>query len=128
MNLNDGTFEIIGCAMHVHGALGCGLREKAYENALVIALKEKGLLAEPQKAYPILYLGHVVGDCLPDITVNETVLVDVKAIDAIGETEQANMQNYLRISGLEIGLIINFKNPKLEWVRKGKLQPQAQRE
>ena len=122
MNFNDGTFEIIGCAMHVHRTLGLGLREKPYENALVIALSEKGLLAEPQKAYPIRYMDHVVGDCIPDITVNGKVLVDAKSIDAIGENEIAQMLNYLRISGLEVGLIINFKNSKLEWERRVRSQ------
>ncbi len=122
MSFNDCTYDIIGCAMHVHNALGPGLREKPYENALVIALREKRLLAEAQKAYPIRYLNQIVGDCIPDITVNENVLVDAKSIDAIGENEIAQMLNYLRISCLEIGLIINFKNPKLEWVRKVKSQ------
>jgi GxxExxY protein len=122
MNFNDCTYDIIGCAMHVHNALGPGLREKPYENALVIALREKRLLAEAQKAYPIRYLNQIVGDCIPDITVNGNVLVDAKSIDAIGENEIAQMLNYLRISCLEIGLIINFKNPKLEWVRKVKSQ------
>jgi GxxExxY protein len=122
MNFNDCTYDIIGCAMHVHNALGPGLREKPYENALVIALREKQLLAEAQKAYPIRYLNQIVGDCIPDITVNGNVLVDAKSIDAIGENEIAQMLNYLRISCLEIGLIINFKNPKLEWVRKVKSQ------
>lgn len=122
MNFDDCTYDIIGCAMHVHNALGPGLREKPYENALVIALREKRLLAEAQKAYPIRYRTQIVGDCIPDITVNGNVLVDAKSIDAIGENEIAQMLNYLRISCLEIGLIINFKNPKLEWVRKVKSQ------
>lgn len=114
---NDGTYEIIGCAMHVHRTLGPGLREKPYENALVIALREKGFVAEAQKAHPILYSGQVVGDCIPDITVDHRVLVDAKSIDAIGENEIAQMLNYLRISKLEVGLIINFKNAQLQWHR-----------
>lgn len=103
--------------MRVHNTLGPGLREKPYENALVIELRRSGLKAEPQRPYPILYLNQTVGDCIPDITVNGDLLVDAKSLDAIGENEQAQMLNYLRISGLELGLIINFKNPKLEWHR-----------
>ena len=122
MGFNDGTFEIIGCAMQVHRALGPGLREKPYENALIIALRRKGIQAEGQKPYPIRLLGEVVGDCIPDITVGRTILVDVKSIDEIGENEEAQMLNYLRISKLEVGMIINFKNPKLTWVRKVKSQ------
>lgn len=117
MRAEDGSYEIIGCAMRVHNALGPGLREKPYENALVIELRRSGFRADPQRPYPILYLDQIVGDCIPDITVNGELLVDAKSLDAIGENEQAQMLNYLRISGLELGLIINFKNPKLEWLR-----------
>jgi GxxExxY protein len=111
------TYALIGCAMRVHNALGPGLREKPYENAMVIELERSGFFPEPQKPYPIRYLGKSVGDCVPDITVNEEILVDAKSIDSIGEGEVAQMLNYLRISRLELGLVINFKNPKLEWKR-----------
>ena len=119
---NDGTYETIGCAMHVHRELGPGLREKPYENAMVIALREKGLSAESQKPYPILYSGQVVGECVPDITVNRSILIDAKSIDAIGENEIAQMLNYLHISKLEVGLIINFKNAQPQWQRVVKSQ------
>lgn len=117
MQVEDGSYEVIGCAMRVHNALGPGLREKPYENALVIELRLTGFKADQQRPYPILYLDQVVGDCIPDITVNDDLLVDAKSVDSIGENEQAQMLNYLRISGLKIGLNINFKNPKLEWLR-----------
>jgi len=117
MRAEDGSYEVIGCAMRVHSALGPGLREKPYENALVIELRRTGFKADSQRPYPILYLDQVVGDCIPDITVNDDLLIDAKSVDSIGENEQAQMLNYLRISGLKIGLIINFKNPKLEWLR-----------
>ena len=117
MNFQDDSYAIIGCAMHVHNALGPGLREKPYENALVIAIRNKGIRAEAQKPFPILYCGQAVGDCIPDITVSGNFLVDVKSIDVIGENEVAQMLNYLRIAGLKVGLIINFKNAKLEWQR-----------
>ena len=111
------TYAVIGCAMRVHNALGPGLREKPYENALVIDLERSGFFPEAQRPYPIRYLDKVVGDCVPDITVNEEILVDAKSIDSVGEGEVAQMLNYLRISRLELGLVINFRNPKLEWKR-----------
>lgn len=117
MNFQDDSYAIIGCAMHVHNALGPGLREKPYENALVIAIRNKGIRAEAQRPFPILYCGQAVGDCIPDITVNDNLLVDVKSIDAIAENEVAQMLNYVRISGIKVGLIINFKNAKLAWQR-----------
>jgi GxxExxY protein len=117
MTFDDGTYDMIGCAMRVHNALGPGLREKPYENALVIELRRSGFTVESQRAYPIRYLDAVVGDCIPDISVNGQVLVDVKSIDGIGENEVAQMLNYLRIAGFEVGLIINFKNARLETKR-----------
>ena len=116
MQFNDGTYEIIGCAMKVHTSLGPGLREKPYENALMIALRKAEVAARQQKSYPILYEGEFVGDCVPDITAGE-VLIDAKSIPAIGDTEVSQMLNYLRISKKKIGLIINFRNEKLEWQR-----------
>lgn len=126
MNFQDDSYAIIGCAMHVHNALGPGLREKPYENALVIAIRNKGIRAEAQRPFPIVYCGQTVGDCIPDITVNDNLLVDVKSIDAIAENEVAQMLNYLRISGIKVGLIINFKNAKLAWQRIVRGQTQTQ--
>jgi len=123
-NFNDGTYEIIGRAMHVHRSLGPGLREKPYENALVIALRNERLPVKQQLAYPIYYDGMVVGDCVPDITSGD-VLIDAKSVGALGDSERAQMLNYLRISEKKVGLVINFKNPKLEWVRlvRGEIPP-----
>jgi GxxExxY protein len=117
MEFKDDSYEIIGAAMEVHNELGPGLREKPYENAIVIGLRQKGLEVEQQRAYPIYFRGHVVGDCIPDLTVNENILIDAKAIESIGDNEIAQMLNYLRIAQLGIGLVINFKNTKLEWKR-----------
>ncbi|PAW65509.1 MAG: hypothetical protein B9S38_15090 [Verrucomicrobiia bacterium Tous-C4TDCM] len=117
MTFDDIAYEVVGYAMRVHNALGPGLREKPYENAMEIELERSGFKAEPQRAYPIFYLDHAVGECIPDITVNRELLVDAKSLDTIGENEQAQMLNYLRISRIELGLIINFRNPKLEWQR-----------
>ena len=113
----DGSFEIIGCAMAVHREMGSGLREKPYENALVIALRQAGFTVESQRSYPICFREHIVGDCVPDITVNREFLIEVKAVESLGENETAQLLNYLRISGLSCGLLINFKPSSLEWKR-----------
>jgi len=117
MNFDDISYEVIGCAMRVHNALGPGLREKPYENALAIDLERSDFRVQQQRPFPIFYLNEVVGDCIPDITVNEELLVDVKSVDSLGPNAEAQMLNYLRISRIELGLVINFKNPKLEWQR-----------
>ena len=107
MAVNDRTYQIIGSAMRVHNELGPGLREKPYENSLVIDLREGGFFVEQQRAYPIRYHGSVVGDCIPDITVGKEILIDAKSIDSIGDVEIAQMLNYLRISEREVGLLIS---------------------
>jgi GxxExxY protein len=111
MTEQDITFFIIGCALRVHTALGPGLREKPYENALCIDLRENGFLFEQQRSFPIFYHDQLVGECLPDIVVNREVVIDVKSIDTIGDNEIAQMLNYLRITHCDTGLILNF-NPK----------------
>ena len=117
MDFKDGSYEIIGAAMEVHTEVGPGLREKPYENALVIALRNKGFHPEQQRPYPIFFKDHIVGDCIPDITISNKLLIDVKSIEKIGENEIAQMLNYLRIAAIEVGLVINFKNSKLEFKR-----------
>lgn len=117
MSDEDLTYSIIGSAMRVHRELGPGLREKPYENALVFDFRENGIRCNQQPAFPIVYHGHVVGECIPDLTVENRVVVEIKAIDSTGENESAQMLNYLRISGLKTGLILNFKNAKLEMKR-----------
>ena len=112
----DDTYAIIGCAMAVHREVGSGLREKPYENALVIALREERLCPVQQRSYPILFRGSVIGDCIPDITVGE-ILVEVKSVETLGSSEQAQLLNYLRIAGLKTGSLINFRNKSLEWER-----------
>ena len=113
----DGSYEMIGCAMRVQNELGFGLREKPYENALVIELEDSGFAVEQQLAFPIVYKNRPVGDCIPDIALpRDRFLIEVKAVDEIGEKEQAQMLNYLRISSYEVGLVINFGR-KVEWKR-----------
>ncbi|MFK7911876.1 MAG: GxxExxY protein [Akkermansiaceae bacterium] len=111
---NDLTYQVIGAAMHVHNELGPGLREKPYENALRIALKKLNMHVDQQRAYPISYEGHIVGDCLTDLVVNNELIIETKSIDSIGDNEIAQLLNYLRVSGLKLGLLLNFKPSKLE--------------
>ena len=117
MDFDDQSYDIIGAAKEVHSELGPGLRKKHYANAMVIALREKGLSVEPQRAYPIVFHDQVVGECIPDITVDSDFLVETKSIEELSDSEIAQTLNYLRISEIEVGLVINFKNPKLEWKR-----------
>ncbi|HYF36683.1 MAG TPA: GxxExxY protein [Prosthecobacter sp.] len=119
MQENDPTFRIIGCAMRVHSALGCGLPGKPYENALCIDLAENGFRVDQQRTFPLFYHQQPVGDCVPDLFIDDEIVVTVKSIDRIGDTEMAQMQNYLRIVQRPLGLILNFKPRTLEIKRMG---------
>jgi GxxExxY protein len=111
------TFAIIGCAMEVLNVLGAGLHEKPYKNALVVEFKLRGIAYEQQRRFPVDYKGENIGEYVPDLLVESAVIVDTKVIDRITDVDRGKMLNYLKISGLKVGLIPNFKRPKLEWER-----------
>jgi GxxExxY protein len=111
------TYEIVGCAMEVLNELGHGLHEKPYENALIVELRLRSHAFHQQRRFEISYKGTPIGEYIPDLIVAERVVVDAKVIDHIGDLERGQMLNYLRITGLRVGLIVNFKRPKLEWER-----------
>ena len=111
------VFKIVGCAMEVHNELGHGLREKTYERALCRELGLQDISYDQQAVYPVFYKGEKVDDYIPDLVVKERVVVDAKTIESIGDVERGKMLNYLKVTGLKVGLIINFKNQKLEWER-----------
>lgn len=111
------TREIIGSAFEVLNQLGHGFHEKPYENALVVELNARGITVDQQKAYPIMYRDTEVGKYIPDLIVAESLVLDTKTVNQIADQEKGQMLNYLRITDLKVGLILNFKRPKLEWER-----------
>jgi GxxExxY protein len=111
------SHEIIGAAMEVLNELKPGLDEKLYENALIIELASQGHTVEQQREYPVHYKGHFLGKLIPDLIVDTTIVVDLKIISAFNENHIAQMLGYLNVTGLEVGLILNFKGAKLTWKR-----------
>ena len=111
------THGIIGAAFEVLNTLGHGLHEKPYENALSVEFGLRRLPFEQQRSFPVLYKSVRVGEFIPDLIVGGSVVIDAKVIDRITDIERGQMLNYLRITKLKVGLIINFKQPKLEWER-----------
>ena len=109
--------EIVGSAMEVLKELGHGLHEKPYENALVIEFRLRGISCVQQQRYEVLYKGEEVGEYIPDLIAFEKIVVDTKVIEKITDHEIGQMMNYLRITGLRLGYLINFKRAKLEWKR-----------
>lgn len=113
----DLVFRIIGCAMAVHNVLEHGLREKTYENALAVGLKHQKVAYSKQTRFPVHYRNELVDEFIPDLMVEKRVLVDAKTVEAIIDEHRGTMLNYLRITGLKAGIIINFKHRRLEWER-----------
>ena len=111
------THAVIGCAFAVINELGHGLNEKCYENALVIEFQSKKITAEQQRPFDVLYRGVSVGRFIPDLIVGEKIIVDTKTIERITDHERGQMMNYLRITRMPLGLILNFKHSRLEWDR-----------
>jgi GxxExxY protein len=108
------VFDIVGCAMEVLNELGHGLLEKPYENALIVELRMKNIPVRQQSRYKLLYKGVQVGEYIPDLITHEKLIVDIKVIERITNHELGQMMNYLKITGLKVGLILNFKRSKLE--------------
>lgn len=115
--LKEEVYAVVGCAMEVLNELGHGLLEKPYENALVVELGIRCISVKQQPRYSVLYKGVRVGEYVPDLIVYEKILVDTKVIDNITDHEMGQMINYLKVTGLKIGVILNFKRAKLEWKR-----------
>jgi GxxExxY protein len=115
--LKDEVFQIVGAAMEVLNELGHGYHEKPYENALVVEFGLRRIPLKQQQTYDMLYKGHKVGLFVPDLIAFDAVVVDTKVIERITNIERGQMLNYLKITKLRVGIILNFKNPKLEWER-----------
>lgn len=115
--LKDEVFQVVDCAMEVLNTLGHGLLEKPYENALTVEFKQRGIRYTQQPRFPVIYKYVSVGEYIPDLIVFDQIIVDAKVIQGIGNNEKAQIINYLRITGLRAGLILNFKNSTLEWQR-----------
>ena len=116
-DINGITEKIIGCAYRVSNSLGIGFVEKVYENALAHEIQISGLRVAQQAPIKVLYDGIVVGDFFADLLVEEKVLVELKAVSMLKDEHTAQSLNYLRASGLEICLLINFGTTKVQLKR-----------
>jgi GxxExxY protein len=112
--LNELTGRIIGCAYAVSNELGAGFLEKVYENALAHEIRKTGLQVQQQQPIQVHYDGVVVGEYVADMVVANTVLVELKAIKAFDDIHFAQCINYLKATGMQICLLINFGQPKVE--------------
>ena len=117
MDINLISEKVIGSAYKVFGdTLGVGFLEKVYENALSVELKKTGLKVSQQKAIKVYYSNSLVGEYFIDLLVEDQVIVELKCIDTseFHNKHQAQLINYLKASNLELGLLLNFGNSKLQ--------------
>ena len=114
MDLNEITYKVNGAIFEVNRVLGPGFLEKIYENALMIELKTRGLKAEQQIPVKVDYKGSVVGDYIADIIVEKSVIVELKTVEKLTGLHEAQLLNYLKATGMKIGLLVNFQDTKAE--------------
>jgi GxxExxY protein len=110
------TEKIIGFAFTVLNEVGHGLSEKIYENALTVLFKSDGIAFDQQRIFPVVFR-RSKSAFIPDLIAAGVIIIDTKVIDRITDHERGQMLNYLRITKLRVGLILNFRRPRLEWER-----------
>jgi GxxExxY protein len=111
------TGDVIGAAMEVLNELRPGLDEKLYENALVIELTERGHRVSQRSRFDVQYKVRLVGVLIPDLIVDDVVLLDVKVASDVCDAHISQLIGYLAKTGLQVGLLINFKHASLKWKR-----------
>jgi len=115
--LKQEVYQIVGAALEVLNTLGHGLHEKPYENSLLVEFGLRRIPCAQQPRYDVVYKTVKVCEYVPDLIVFGAVVVDTKVIEGITDHERGQMLNYLRITKLTVGVILNFKRAKLEWER-----------
>jgi len=110
--------QVIGAAMKVHSALGPGFLESVYQNALMWELRKNGLKAEAQRPISVYYDGQLVGAFMADMLVNDSLIIELKAIQALAKTHEVQLVNYLVATGIGEGLLLNFGAERLEFKKK----------
>lgn len=128
MKLDDITYAIRGAVFEVNKLLGHGFLEKVYENALITELRLKGLNAENQVPLKVFYKDNMVGEYFADIILEDKVIVELKAVERIRKVHQAQLLNYLKATGMKVGLLVNMRYPKAEIKRMVLDLPEGQEE
>ena len=114
MDLNELTYLINGAVFEVNRILGPGFLEKVYENALLVELKARGLRAAAQHPIKVKYKNQIVGEYFADLFVEDEVIIELKTVDRIEKIHEAQLLNYLKATGIKVGLLVNFKSMRAE--------------
>lgn len=113
----DLTERILQACFEVSNELGTGFLESVYEKALIVALAQKGLDVRSQVALKVRFRNVIVGEFYADLIVNDLILIELKAVSRVLPEHKAQVINYLKSTEIDIGLLVNFGNPKLEYFR-----------
>ncbi len=113
----DLTENILKCCFEVMNALGSGFLESVYKNSLIISLIEQGLKVSTDKVFEVLFKNQRVGLFIPDLIVDEKVIIELKCCEYLLPEHQAQLINYLKVTNIQIGLLVNFGKRKLEYKR-----------
>lgn len=111
------TDKIIACAYDVYNQLGFGFSEKVYENAMTIKIAQKSLAVVQQAPVNVFFEKQLVGEYFPDLLVENKVIVELKAVSMLSKAHEAQLVNYLKATGIKVGLLVNF-GEKLKIVRR----------
>ena len=111
------TEKILGAAFKVQNKLGAGFLEKVYVNALSFELQRSGLVVEHQKIFAVKYEDAIVGEYQADLVIGGKVILECKAVSNLDPVHEAQLINYLKVSGVHVGLLINFGRPALQYRR-----------
>ena len=128
MNIDDITYQIRGAVFEVNKVLGYGFLEKVYEKALMIEIRGRGLRVENQVPLKVSYKEELVGEYFADLVVEGRVIVEIKAVTNLLKEHQAQLLNYLKATGIQVGLLVNFTRNKAEIKRLVLDLPEGQRE
>ena len=111
------TQKILEASFAVHNSLGAGFLEKVYANALLLELRQMGLVCMQEVAFKVKYKDVIVGDYSADLVIDKRVLIGLKACTGLESVHEAQLLNYLKASGIRVGLLMNFGKPRLEYRR-----------
>ena len=114
MDINDITYAIRGAIFEVNTVLGPGFLEKVYENSLLIELEKRGYKAKAQVPLKVQYKNVVVGEYFADLVVEDSVIVELKTVESLDRIHEVQLLNYLKATGIKVGLLVNFKHQKAD--------------
>ena len=111
------TEKVLAAVFEVSNTLGAGFLEKVYQRALLTELRLRGLHAESEVAFRVIYKGQTIGEYFADILVNQVLVIELKCADSLSPAHTAQCLNYLKASNRNLCLLVNFQKPKVEWKR-----------